>query len=302
MNDIISRPVGFIGLGNMGWPMAANLARSGRTLIVRDADVSRQQGFVAEFGAVPAGDPSAFSGVDALVTMLPNGKIVRDVLMEWGVAKALPKRALVVDCSSSDPFGTLKLGAELAELGILLVDAPVSGGMVKAIDGTLSIMLGTEDEGIAERAIVVLEAMSARIFRTGGLGTGHAMKAINNFVLGAGFVAAAEALVMGGKFGLDPATVVDVLNASSGRNLSTETTFVSEILPRRFAANFTLALFSKDLGIAADLAGKLGIDAPLCQTVYARLAEAGAELGWQNDYTKALTLWERQAGIELPAR
>ncbi|MDQ0475329.1 3-hydroxyisobutyrate dehydrogenase [Labrys wisconsinensis] len=283
--------------------MAANLARAGFRVVAGDVDAARSRDFAAEFADAAAADgPASFREVDALVTMLPNGKVVRQALLDGGIADVLRPGTVVIEASSSDPFDTQGLGRDLSAKGILLVDSPVSGGMAKALDATLSIMLGADDEAAAERAVPVLKAMSARIFRTGGLGTGHAMKALNNFVLGAGFVAAAEALVAGGKFGLDPKVMVDVLNASSGRNVSTETTMVTEILPRRFAANFTLALFSKDVGIASSLSENLGIDSPLCRTVFERLADAGAALGWQADYTTALQLWESRAGIELPAR
>lgn len=285
-------PVGFIGLGTMGRPMAANLARSGRTLLVDDVDTDRAREFAADFDAIVSDGPASFGAVDLVVTMLPSGATVRESLLDGGIAAALPQGALVIDASSSDPVGTRALGKALAELGVGLVDAPVSGGMAKALDGTLAIMLGTDDEAAAKRAESVLEAMSARIFRTGGLGTAHAMKALNNYVFAAGFVAAAEALVVGGKFGLDPAVMLDVLNASSGRNVSTETTLVEEALTRRFAANFTLGLLTKDLGIAADLAAVLNVQAPVCRATHQRLAEAGAELGWQSDYTSVIPLWE----------
>jgi 3-hydroxyisobutyrate dehydrogenase len=300
MSTELPRSVGFIGLGNMGRPMAANLARAGAQLVVGDAHTARQESFAAEFDVRAADDPEAFADVQTLVTMLPTGQVVREVLLDAGIAAALPRGAVAIDTSSSEPSGTIELGSALADLGLSLVDAPVSGGMAKAIDGTLAIMLGADDEAAAERAIPVLKAMSTRIFRTGALGTGHAMKALNNFVLAAGFEAAAEALVVGGKFGLDPAVIVEVLNASSGRNVSTETTLIEEVLTRRFAANFTLGLFTKDLGIAVDLANELDIDAPLCALVHERLVQAGEELGWETDYSAVVALWEQRAGIELP--
>jgi 3-hydroxyisobutyrate dehydrogenase len=302
MNTSSPGPVGFIGLGNMGWPMAANLARAGFKLLVCDADHARQDDFAAEFGAVSTDGPAAFSGAEAVVTMLPNGAVVREAILDSGVAGALPDRALVIDTSSAAPSQTIELRADLAELGIALVDAPVSGGVARATDGTLSIMLGAGDEAVAERACRVLGAMSARIFRTGGLGTGHAMKALNNYVFAAGFAAASEALIIGGKFGLDPAVVADVLNVSSGRNVATETILPGEVLPRRFEAHFSLGLLSKDVGIADDLARETDIDAPVCGAVRQGLDQAADVLGWNADYTEVVRLWERHAGIELPAR
>lgn len=289
--------IGFIGLGNMGGPMAANLARAGHRVVVRDVDARRQHAFVEEHGAVDGTDANSFKAVDAVVTMLPNGAIVRAALLDSGIADVLRPDTLVLDTSSSDPNDTLRLEPELASRQLLFADGPVSGGMVRALDGTLSIMLGASDEKTAARAVDLLRAVSARIFRTGGLGSGHATKALNNYVLGAGFIAAAEAFVVGEKFGLDPSVLLSVINASSGRNVSTETTLVEEVLSRRYAANFTFALFSKDLGIADSLARSLGVDAPFAAAAHRALAEAGETVGWQSDYTLAVPLWEKRAGI-----
>ena len=294
--------IGFVGLGTMGAPMAANLARAGFPLVVRDADAACARAFARTHGATTADGPDAFAHVEALVTMLPTGVIVREALIDDGIAAALPGGALVLDTSSSPPAATRSLGLALAEHGVALVDAPVSGGVAKAIDGTLSIMLGADDEEAAARAVPLLEAMSERILRTGRLGSGHAMKALNNVVSATGFVAAAEALVVGGGLGVDPAVLLEVLNASSGRNFNTETTLVTEVLPRRFDARFTLGLIAKDTGIAVDLAEATGAQAPVFARVHDRLAEAALELGPQTDYSAAIRLWERRAGVELPVR
>jgi 3-hydroxyisobutyrate dehydrogenase len=144
--------------------------------------------------------------------------------------------------------------ADLAGRGIGLVDAPVSGGAERAGNATLAVLLGADDDAAAERASALLAETSSIVFRTGGLGSGHAVKALNNYVLAAGFVAATEALVVATRFGLRPGVVIDVLNQSSGRNVSTETTMVEQVLTGRYAAKFNLGLFAKDLGIAADLA------------------------------------------------
>lgn len=295
------RFVGFVGLGTMGWPMAANLVRAGFRVVARDLDPARQRAFADEFGSIAANDPEPFSDVDAIVTMLPDGDAVRAALVDGAVVASLRPGTLVIDTSSSAPAATRDLGAVLSALGHALVDAPVSGGRAKALDGTLSIMLGADDEDAVQRALPVLEAMSARVFRTGGLGSGHAVKALNNYVLAAGFAAAAEAFVAGEAFGLDPAVLVEVLNASSGRNVATEAVLPAQVLTRRFAEGFPFRLLCKDVGIAAQLADGLEVDAPLCAAVCKRLAEAAAELGWDTDYTRAVELWEQRAGIELPA-
>lgn len=292
--------VGFIGLGTMGWPMAANLVRAGFHVVARDLDPGRQQAFADEFGAVAAGAAEPFRQVGAVVTMLPDSAAVRAALIDTGVAASLPPGSLVIEMSSSAPADTRWLGATLSDLGLDLVDAPVSGGRAKALDGTLSIMLGADDEATAERARPLIDAMSARIFRTGALGTAHAMKALNNAVLAVGFAAAAEALVVGEKYGLDPAVIVEVLNASSGRNTATEKVFPAQVLTRRFAEGFSLRLLHKDVGIAVDLAEQLDVGTPVCTAAYERLALAAAELGWEIDYTRAVALWEHLADLERP--
>ena len=290
--------VGFVGLGRMGWPMAANLVRAGYELVVRDADPERQQQFAGEHRCAAAAGPGDFAAASVVVTMLPDATDVREALLgEGGLASALAPGAVVVDMSSSAPQGTRETGALLAGLGVALVDAPVSGGVPKAEAATLTIMLGGDDEAAIERARPVVEALSERIFRTGSLGTGHAMKALNNFVAAAGFTAACEALLVGRRFGLDPGVMVEVLNASTGRNFSTEFTLVAHVLPRTFATGFALGLMTKDVGIAAGLADAVEVDSPLSHLVRDRLAAAADELGPTVDHSAAVLHWEREAGL-----
>jgi 3-hydroxyisobutyrate dehydrogenase len=286
--------VGFVGLGNMGWPMAGNLVRAGHALIVRDADAARQERFAAEFSCTAANEPSAFADVDAVITMLPTGSIVREVLLGWagGIARALRRGAIIVDMSSSEPASTRKLGAELARLGVTLIDAPVSGGVPGAKAGTLSIMIGADDAEAATRIRPVLEKLGQKFFATGALGTGHAMKALNNFVAAAGYTAAAEALIAGRRFGLDPAVMVDILNASTGRNFSTEFAMKEHVLGRKYATGFALGLLAKDIGIAADLAAGLGIHAPLSALLKQRWAETLSKSGPAVDHTAAIRYWD----------
>jgi len=295
----VSGKVGFVGLGTMGWPMSANVARGGYEVVGLDADADVARRWAAEHGQTAASGPEAFADVQAVVTMLPDGPIVRQAILDGGIADALPDGAVVIDMSSAEPSATLSLAPELERRGVALVDAPVSGGKPKAIDGTLTIMLGGDDEAAIERATPIIETMSANIFRTGPLGSGHAMKALNNYVGGAAFVATCEALVAGTKFGLDPAVMVDILNVSTGRNFTTMMTAPGEILPRTFASGFALALFTKDIGIAADLADELGVDAPVSRLVHERMRGALEQLDPTADHTLAMTVWEQAAGVTV---
>jgi 3-hydroxyisobutyrate dehydrogenase len=293
------RGVGFVGLGNMGRPMSRNLARAGFELTVRDADLQRQAEVAAELGCAAADSPDAFAGVDAVITMLPNGRIVREAILDWGVGAVLAPGTVVVDMSSSEPMGTRELGSALTERGVAVVDAPVSGGVQRAETGELSIMVGGDDHAALERVRPLLEVLGGRLFSTGPLGSGHAMKALNNYVCAAGYSAAAEALLVGVRFGLDPSVMVDVINASSGRNDTTERVLRSQVLTRKFALGFALALHAKDIGIAADLAEEMDIDAPLCQLTRSIWADASAgEPG--ADCMAAIRYWEKLNDMELP--
>ena len=288
--------VGFVGLGNMGRPMAACLARAGFEVIGYDADPLATEAFAAETGCPTAPTLAALAGAATVaVTMLPTGAIVRRVLLEeenGALADGLGPGGLVVDMSSSEPVGTRALGEALAERGIALVDAPVSGGVPKAADGTLAIMIGADDAAAAERAEPVLRAMGDRLFRAGPLGAGHAAKALNNYAAAAAFTAAAEALIVGEAFGLERETLLAIVNNSSGRSFNSEVPIRQEVLPRTFATGFKLGLMAKDVAIAADLADALGADAPLSRYMKARWGEASEALGPDADFTRAVTLWE----------
>ncbi len=291
--------VGFVGLGTMGWPMAANVARGGYHVVGLDTDTDRAEAWVREHGGTVARGPQDLAGADVVVTMLPNGKVVREAILDGGVADALPDGAVVVDMSSAEPWETRSLAPELAERGVVLLDAPVSGALQRAIDATLTIMLGGEDEAAIERAVPIIESMSKDIFRTGPLGSGHAMKALNNYITGTGFVATCEALVIGMKVGLDPGVMLDIINVSTGRTFTSQVIGPSELVPRRFASGFALALLAKDVGIADELARQLDVDAPTARLVVERLRGALDQLEPTADTTMAMTVWEREAGVTV---
>jgi len=264
------KTVAFIGLGQMGRPMSANLEKAGFTLRSYDLTGAGNCGSAAE----------AARGAEVFLTMLPDGRAVRESVL----GAALPKGMLVLDMSSSDPVGTRALGAELAARGIALVDAPVSGGVKKAVDASLAIMAGGEGAAI-ERVRPLLEKMGGKIFLTGPLGSGHAMKALNNYVSAAGMIATAEALVVGERFGLDPAVMTDIINASSGRNNTTEVKVKQFMLSGTFASGFSAALMAKDVATAAGLADAIGAGAELAHRCTEYWREAAGALGPGADHT-----------------
>jgi len=273
----------------MGAPMAENLLKAGFELVLGDADPARLAGFAAR-AAVPASLAALGRASELVVTMLPDGKTVRKVLCGTagsndGVLAGLAAGSLVIDMSSSAPVGTRELGAELAARGVALVDAPVSGGVKRAVDGTLAIMAGGTAADI-ERCRPLLAAMGRDIFPTGKLGSGHAMKALNNYVSAAGLAAAAEAVLVGRRFGLDPAVMTDILNASTGRNNATENKLKQFILSRRYSAGFSLGLMAKDLRTALETAEATATPAPLAAACIALWNAAEARLGAAADHTE----------------
>lgn len=277
--------IAFIGLGQMGLPMARNLIQAGFSVRGADPADGPRLALSAAGGAAFASAAEAAAGADIMITMLPNGRIVRDVLLGGRAAHALAKGALVIDMSSSAPTDTVGLAADLEPLELMLIDAPVSGGVKRAVDGSLAIMAGGPAEAV-ERARPVLAAMGKSIFATGPIGSGHAMKALNNYVSAAGLVAACEALLVGGRFGLAPETIVDVLNASTGRNNSTEVKMKPFVISQAFNSGFSLALMAKDLRIAADLADHLDLTLPQIQSVATLWEDAKEGLGLQADHTE----------------
>ena len=284
--------VGFVGLGNMGWPMARNLHAAGLDLIVRDIAAATQHRFAAEHpGVTPASSPSAFAAADIVVTMLPNGASVQDAMLGWGIGTALRAGALLLEMSSSDPSDTLRLAADLEPFGVRVVDAPVSGGVPRAVTGELAIMVGGAPGDVARaQPVLLVLGEPARQFTTGGLGSGHAMKALNNVVAAATSCATAEALVIGKRFGLDPKTMIDIINESTGRSFVSEV-FGSEVLTGRYGTGFKLGLLAKDVRIAASVAAATGTDAPVVALTDERWAKALSQLGPEADQSAAHQAW-----------
>ena len=278
--------IAVIGIGQMGLPMSKRLMLAGYKVRGSDPAPTARKALEEAGGSAFARSGEAVAGAQAVITMLPNGKIVREALLGTdGIARSLPRGTLVIDMSSSAPTDTTRLAEDLAPLGLALLDAPVSGGVKRAVDGSLAIMVGGPQADV-ERAKPVLAAMGKSIFATGRVGSGHAMKALNNYVSAAGLIAACEALLIGRKFGLAPETVVDVLNASTGRNNSTEVKMKPFVISEAFNSGFSLALMAKDLRIAADLASHLGLSIPQVQSVAQMWEEARDRLRPDADHTE----------------
>ena len=275
--------IAVIGLGNMGRPMAACLARAGFQVVGYDASPDASTKFSAAGGKVAPTAAEAVSKAAVVVTLLPDGKIVRKAVE--GIQPHLAPGTVVIDMSSSAPVGTKQLGEELIAAGFEFVDAPVSGGVKRATDGTLAIMVGG-DISTLEKVRPVLEAMGKSIFHAGPLGAGHAAKALNNYVSAAGLAAAVEAVAIGKKFGIEPDVLVDVLNASTGRNNSTENKIKQFVIPEKFTSGFSLSLMAKDIRTAQELAEQIGVTAPLAEEVSELWDNALDTLGPSADHTE----------------
>ena len=298
-----STVVGWIGLGNAGMSMASNLANSGFKLIVRDADSDRQQNFAkTKAGTVEVGNtPEAFSNADIIVTMLPNGKVVRDVLLGHdGIAPALKRGTVIVETSSSSPFDTRRLGEELDRYGLHLVDSPVTQTRLHDIDtGQATLMVGSNSSEAIAKITPVLQAMAKHVFHMGKLGAGHAMKTLNNYISAAAIVALSDSLVVGQKFGLDPVQMIDVLNVGTGRNFSTSDSYASDALPRKYASGYQLALLIKDIGIAKEVFEDQAFSTGLPDLILNDFSQAMSILKPDADHTELLKSWEKRAGIQL---
>ena len=285
--------IAVIGLGNMGVPMGACLIKAGFAVTGFDLSEVARKNFAAVGGRIANDAAAAVSSADVVITLLPTGKIVREAVNS--LREHLKRGAILVDMSSSDPILTRKLGEELIAAGHEFVDAPVSGGVKRAANGTLAIMVGGAAATI-DRIAALLGAMGTSIFRTGALGSGHAMKALNNYVSSAGLIAAVEALRIGRKFGLDPALMTDILNVSSGKNNTTELKLKQFIISETFADGFPLRLMAKDVRTADDMAHALGIPTPLAD-LCAQLWEAAAQaLDEKANHTEVLRYMEGLGG------
>lgn len=291
--------IGFVGLGNMGLPMVRNLSAAGFAVLGYDLDPGRRA-LLSDIAAADSVDGPCRAAEDCtvMILMLPDGERVRDVLIEGGVAAALPPGALVIDMGSSDPVVYDAVAPVLSDRGIALVDAPVSGSVKGAVEGTLTIMAGGAPAAL-DRAQPVLAAMGARIFRTGALGSGQIMKALNNLVSAGGLILAIEALLVASKAGLDPAQVNAILNVSTGRNNSTERKIEPYVLSGAYDSGFALSLMAKDVRTAASVAGRIGVEMPLGEQAVRIANDADALLGPGADHTEIARFLEQVAGLTL---
>jgi 3-hydroxyisobutyrate dehydrogenase len=293
--------VGFVGAGNMGWPMAACLVKAGFTVNINDSRREVANNFVQQVGGfAPDSLRELAASSDMIVTMLPTSVIVERVLAEGddNLFAGMKPGTIIIEMSSGVPSVTQRLAEKVASLGGALIDAPVSGGVPRARTGQLAIMVGG-DEATIDRALPVLSAMGTSVLRTGAVGSGQAMKALNNLVSTGGFLIGIEALLIGQRFGLDPAVMTDVLNAATGMNNSTQKKFKQFVLSRKFDAGFTMGLLAKDLSIALQVGRETATAAPISALVNEMIVSTLSKFGSNADHTEMARLCELLAGSEL---
>ena len=258
-------PLGFVGLGVMGRPMASHLAAAGHAITLYDIAPGRADDVAATLaGAKAARTPAELADrSDIVITMVPNGTVVQSLVAGAdGLLQGLRPGTLLLDTSSSEPWLTEATARLLADAGVAMVDAPVSGAEWGAKAAELVFMCGGAVADI-ERVRPLLEVMGKAVFHLGPIGAGHAMKCLNNLVTAINFVAVGEGLAIGKRYGLDPAAMVDVLDQSTGMSWISRTHIRQRVLSRSFDDPFKLALMLKDIGIATQLARSVDVPAPL---------------------------------------
>ncbi len=293
--------IGFIGLGVMGLPMAGHLAVAGHALAVYDMDENATARLKARHpGVTAAPSPKAVAAAsDIVVTMLPSGREVYDsVASPEGLLHGFKSGGLLLDTSSSEPWHTKRTAAALAEIGVSMVDAPVSGAEAGAISAQLVFMVGG-DSAAVQRVSPLLEILGKRIFHLGPVGAGHAMKSINNLITAATFLATAEGLVIGTAFGLDPAVMTEVLNESTGMSWISRMHIAQRILSRRFNDPFKLDLLVKDIAIALRVAEDLNLKLPLSAATQTLWRQTQAEIPAGSSVSELVRALETRTGIEL---
>ena len=279
--------------------MAARVAKL-HQLTVWNRTAERARALAGEHGATAAATPrEAASGAEVVITCLPTSRDVEGLLDgPDGLEAGLASGTLFLDCTSGDAATTRRIAARLAKKGVTFADAPVSGGTNGAEAGNLTVMVGG-DAATFQRAMPVLQAFGKRIVHMGPLGSGDAMKAVNNTLLGVNILALGESLTALVKAGVNARVAVETLNASSGRSFVSEVLVPDRVLSGSWPQTFRLALLDKDVGICLAQLTELGLDAPLLERAGELLHEARAALGEDADYLEPIRLQERRSGAEI---
>lgn len=292
--------VAFLGLGAIGRPMAGHLAPPRFDLVVWNRTVEKARRFAEETRARVAATPAdAARGAAVVMTCMPTSREVESLLAgDGGLLAGLSRDAVLVDCTSGDPATSRRIAERLADAGVGFIDAPVSGGVSGAERGALTVMCGG-DPATLDRVRPVIAAFGSTIVHCGDVGTGHALKAVNNALLAVHILSLAEGLAALKRAGVSARAALDVINASSGRSNTSQNLFPERVVSRAFPRTFRLALLDKDVGIAAAVAREQRIPSPLLQLTADLMRAAHNELGEEADHVEAVKVLERKAGVEI---
>ncbi len=290
--------LGFVGLGQMGGPMSTRLLEAGRSLCVFDTDGAAAERLVARGAALAESANDVASAAEIVFVSLPTPEIVEAVaLSDEGLAGGSRIR-VAIDLSTNGPTVTARIAERLAERDIAWVDAPVSGGVAGAAAGTLAVMAACPRD-LLERVEPMLRVFG-RVFHVGDRpGLGQVAKLGNNLLSVAALTLTSEVVAMGVKAGIDPAVLVEIFNAGTGRNSATQDKFPRAILPRTFDAGFATGLAYKDLRLCIDEAESLGVPMVVGAVVREMMAVTNARFGPQSDFTSVARVVEEWAGIEI---
>jgi 3-hydroxyisobutyrate dehydrogenase len=291
--------VAFLGLGAIGAPMAGHLARPPFALTVWNRTAERARRFVESHPHATVADTVAHAvrGAEIVITCLPSSREVEE-LLDAGLRDALPPNALFVDCTSGDPATSRRIAAQLAARGVGFIDAPVSGGVIGAEKGTLTVMVGGEP-ALLERARPVLTAFGEKIVHCGAIGAGDALKAINNALLAIHVWSTAEGLAALERAGVRAEVALDVINTSSGRSNTSMNLFPERVLTRAFPRTFRLALLDKDINIAAEIAREGKVPTPIIQLTAELFRMAHNALGEEADHVEAARVVESWGNVTI---
>ena len=290
--------IGFVGLGNMGGALVRRLLLS-RKLRAFDINPDAVQAG-ADKGADTAASPAELAAnSDVVLTCLPTSKEVRSVIFgDEGLVDGLARGNVVVDMTTGDPAETRSMAAELAERGIEMIDAPVSGGPMGADAGTIAIMVGGSDE-LFVRLRPVFEDISPNVFHAGGVGAGHTMKLVNNLTSAGNRAVAMEAITLAAKNGLEPQTAMEIMQKGSGRSFMTEVVFPNFILTDKIEQGFTLGLMHKDVSLAVKMGDDSNTPLMLGNITRQILQTAIDEMGPDTDLNTLIRLYEKAANVTV---
>lgn len=295
--------IGFIGLGIMGKPMAGHIASAGYRLSVYDIDQTRSEEVANEHPGVQAvSSPKAVAeAAEIVISMLPSGQFVREAALgDSGLIHGFRSGSILLDTSSCEPWITVDTAGALAKQGVDMVDAPVSGAQVGAINAALVFMVGGDDEPV-RRVSPLLDVMGEQVFHLGPTGAGHAMKCINNLITAVTLLATAEGLTIGKEFGLDPDVMTDVINVSTGESWISHTHIKQRITSRKFDDPFKLGLMVKDIEIAMKLAAQLDLPLRLSGLNQELWTAAREHQGADTSVSNLVRWLEHTTGVEITA-